>query len=72
MCRAKKAPSILYAELPSSYRAPTVAGKLGSAEKGRPITREQMEISRLRFENARPRMEMEIIRKAACFARESL
>ena len=47
-------------------------GKLGSAEKGKPITPEQMEISRLRAE-ARLRMEMEIVKKAAAyFARESL
>ena len=32
-------------------------GKLGGAEKGKPITPEQMEISRLRAENARLRME---------------
>lgn len=48
-------------------------GKLGGAEKGKPITLEQMEISRLRAENARLRMEMEIVKKAAAyFARESL
>ena len=48
-------------------------GKLGSAENGRPITPEQMEISRLRAELARLKMEMEIVKKAAAyFARESL
>ena len=48
-------------------------GRLGSAEKGKPITPEQMEISRLRAENARLKMEMEIVKKAAAyFARESL
>jgi transposase len=48
-------------------------GKLGDAEKAKPITPEQMEISRLRAENARLKMEMEIIKKAAAyFARESL
>ena len=48
-------------------------GKLGIAEKGKPITPEQMEISRLRAENARLKMEMEIVKKAAAyFARESL
>jgi transposase len=48
-------------------------GKLGSAEKGKPITPEQMEISRLRAEVARLRMETEILKKAAAyFARESL
>src|SRR4249920_8893 len=35
-------------------------GKLGSVEKGKPITPEQMEISRLCAENARLRMEMEM------------
>ena len=50
-----------------------VAGKLGSVEKGKPITPEQMEISRLRAEVARLRMESEILKKAAAyFARESL
>ena len=49
------------------------AGKLGSAENGKPITAEQMEISRLRAELARVKMEMEIVKKAAAyFARESL
>jgi transposase len=38
------------------------AGKLGSAEKGKPITPEQMEISRLRAENARLKMEAEILK----------
>ena len=48
-------------------------GRLGTAENGKPITPEQMEISRLRAENARLKMEMEIIKKAAAyFARESL
>ena len=48
-------------------------GKLGSASNGKPITPEQMELSRLRAENARLKMEMEIIKKAAAyFARESL
>lgn len=50
-----------------------VEGKLGTAEKGKPITSEQMEISRLRAENVRLKMEMEIIKKAAAyFAKESL
>jgi transposase len=49
------------------------AGTLGGAEKGKPITPEQMELSRLRAENARLRMETEILKKAAAyFARESL
>ena len=48
-------------------------GKLGDVVKGKPITPEQMELSRLRAENARLKMEMEIIKKAAAyFARESL
>ena len=49
------------------------AGKLGSVEKGKPISPEQMEISRLRAEVARLKMETEILKKAAAyFARESL
>jgi transposase len=49
------------------------AGKLGSAEKGKPVTPEQMEISRLRAEVARLKMEAEILKKAAAyFAKESL
>jgi transposase len=48
-------------------------GKLGDVVKGKPITPEQMEISRLRAENARLKMEMEIVKKAAAyFAKESL
>jgi transposase len=48
-------------------------GKLGDVVKGKLITPEQMEISRLRAENARLKMEMEIIKKAAAyFAKESL
>jgi transposase len=48
-------------------------GKLGTAEKGKPITPDQMEISRLRAENARLKMEAEILKKAAAyFAKESL
>jgi transposase len=47
--------------------------KLGNAEKGKPIAAEQMEIPRLRAENARLKMEAEILRKAAgYFAKESL
>ena len=49
------------------------AGKLGSDEKAKRITPEQMEISRLRAEVARLKMEMEIVKKAAAyFAKESL
>ena len=48
-------------------------GKLGMAENGKPITPEQMELSRLRAEVARLKMEMEIVKKAAAyFAKESL
>ena len=48
-------------------------GKLGNVEKGKPITPEQMELSRLRGENARLKMELEIVKKAAAyFAKESL
>ena len=48
-------------------------GKLGTAPNGKPITPEQMEIPRLRDENARLRMETEILKKAAAyFAKESL
>jgi transposase len=50
-----------------------VAGKLGTVAGGKPVTPEQMEISRLRAENARLKMEMEIVKKAAAyFAKESL
>jgi transposase len=39
----------------------------------RPVTAEQMELARLRAENARLKMEHEILKKAAAyFARESL
>jgi len=49
------------------------AGKLGGVAGGKPVTPEQMEISRLRAENARLKMETEILKKAAAyFARESL
>ena len=49
------------------------AGKLGDVVNGKPITPEQMELSRLRAENARLKMEAEILKKAAAyFARESL
>jgi len=46
-------------------------GKLGDVVKGKPITPEQMENSRLRAENARLKMELEITKKAAAyFAKE--
>lgn len=38
------------------------AGKLGAVEKGRPITPEQMELTRLRAEVARLKMETEILK----------
>jgi transposase len=48
------------------------AGKL-SEGSGKAVTPEQMEISRLRAELARTRMEVEILKKAAAyFAKESL
>ena len=48
-------------------------GKLGTSANGKPITPEQMEMSRLRAENARLKMETEILKKAAAyFAKESL
>jgi transposase len=48
-------------------------GKLGDVVKGKPITPEQMELLRLRAENARLKMEMEILKEAAAyFAKESV
>ena len=48
-------------------------GKLGGVVSGKPITPDQMEISRLRAQSARLKMELEIVKKAAAyFARESL
>jgi len=48
------------------------AGKL-SAAGGKPVTPEQMELSRVRAENARLRMENEILKKAtAYFAKDVL
>jgi transposase len=44
-----------------------------TSESGNPVSAEQMEISRLRAENARLKMERDILKKAtAYFARESL
>ena len=55
-----------------NWRKAAKAGKLGKAS-GKPITAEQMELSRLRAENLRLKMEMEILKKAAAyFAKESL
>jgi transposase len=51
-----------------SYRA----GTLGDGT-GKQVSPEQMEISRLRSELARSKMELEIVKKAAAyFAKESL
>ena len=48
------------------------AGKLGGAGV-RPVTPEQMELSRVRAENARLKREVEILKKAtAYFARDAL
>jgi transposase len=55
-----------------NWRKAAKGGKLGKAG-GKPITAEQMELSRLRAENLRLKMEMEILKKAAAyFAKESL
>lgn len=55
-----------------NWRRAAKAGKLGKGS-GKPITAEQMELSRLRAENMRLKMEMEILKKAAAyFAKESL
>ena len=50
------------------------AGKLGDISKGyRPLTEVEMELSRVKKENAELRMERDILKKAAAyFARESL
>ena len=49
------------------------AAKAGKLAAGKPVTPEQMEVSRLKAENARLKMELEIVKKAAAyFARESL
>lgn len=49
-------------------------GKLAGAScNGKPISAEQMELSRVRAENARLKMEVEILKKAtAYFAKEHL
>lgn len=47
-------------------------GRLGAAG-GKPVSTEQMELARLRAENARLRMERDILKKAtAYFAKESV
>ena len=50
----------------SNWRKAGKAGKLG-ANGGKPITPEQMELSRLRAENARLKMEVEILEKATAY-----
>ncbi|MBF0290627.1 MAG: transposase [Nitrospinae bacterium] len=48
------------------------AGKLNGEAVGRPVTTEQMELSRLRSENMRLKRECEIIKKAtAYFAKDA-
>ncbi len=48
------------------------AGRLNAAD-ARPVTAEQMELSRLRAENARLKMHVEILKKAtAYFAKDAL
>ncbi|OHX11542.1 transposase [Chromobacterium sphagni] len=55
----------------ANWRKAHKAGKL-TGGTGKPITSEQMELSRLRAENARLRMELEILEKAtAYFAKKS-
>ncbi len=56
----------------ANWRKAARAGKLVK-RSGKPVTPEQMELSRLRAENQRLKMEMEILKKAAAyFAKESL
>jgi transposase len=50
----------------ANWRKASKAGKLGTSG-GKPITPEQMELSRLRAENARLRMEVEILEKATAY-----
>ncbi len=65
-CRAQS--SLVKPVSITAYRA----GKLGEGG-GKAVTPEQMEISRLRAELARTKMEVEILKKAAAyFAKESL
>ena len=54
----------------SNWRKAAKAGKLAASKA---VTAEQMEVSRLKAENARLKMELEIVKKAAAyFAKESL
>jgi transposase len=56
----------------SNWRKAAKAGKLHQPS-GKLVTPQQMELSRLRTENQRLKMEMEILKKAAAyFAKESL
>lgn len=49
------------------------AGKLNGGAGGKPVTPEQMELSRLRSENMRLKRECEILKKAAAyFAKDAL
>ena len=52
----------------SNWRKASNAGKLGT-NGGKPITPEQMELSRLRAENARLKKEVEILEKATASPR---
>ena len=56
------------------WRKAYLQGKLaGASSNGKPISAEQMELSRVRAENARLKMEVEILKKAtAYFAKEHL
>jgi transposase len=54
----------------TNWRRAAKAGKLAT---GKAVTPEQMELSRVKAENARLKMEVEILKKAAAyFAKESL
>ena len=54
----------------TNWRGAVKAGKLAA---GKGVTPEQMELSRVKAENARLKMEVEILKKAAAyFAKESL
>ena len=56
------------------WRKAYLQGKLAAASSnGKPISAEQMELSRVRAENARLKMEVEILKKATTyFAKEHL
>lgn len=64
--------SIPHATL-AHWVAENVGGKLSAGAGGSEVTSEQMELARLRAENARLRMEVEIAKKAAAyFAQDAL